>query len=68
MSMTCDPGIWQRLCQYMAAHPTCQVLLDQHNGVVWRFRIVEHTEAERLTQPTKRATSSPHTSRNGTKR
>jgi hypothetical protein len=56
MSAPFPADLLTALCAYLREHPTCQVLLDQHEGVVRQWRPVDGRKTEALTAQQEYAT------------
>lgn len=44
VSVPFPPQLWHDLCAYLAEHPTCQVVIHQHQGKVCKVEGVQHDQ------------------------
>lgn len=48
MSIVIAPGLWEQLCAYLQAHPTCKVVLNQHEGRICALEFREVAKEQKV--------------------
>ena len=50
-SLAIAPEKWKALCQYAAEHPTCKLVLHQHQGEIRRVTVARELDVEHCAEP-----------------